>query len=104
MIAVIVGYKLKTDADIQPILMKLRSHAMTYLGFIKAENLISTKDKTIAAIIYSWETIEDWHIWENSSIRKEILEQADAILIEQPRITVYRVVPTTGWTHQTLDD
>jgi antibiotic biosynthesis monooxygenase (ABM) superfamily enzyme len=104
LIAVIVGYKLKTGTDIQSILMKLRSHAMTYGGFIKAENLISTKDKTIAAIIYSWDKIEDWHIWENSSIRQEILHQADALLLEQPRITVYKVMPTTGWVHNILDD
>jgi heme-degrading monooxygenase HmoA len=104
LIAVIVGYKLKWGVNIQPTLMKLRTHAMTYLGFIKAENLISTKDEKIAAIIYSWETIEDWHIWENSSIRQEILQQTDAILLEQPRVTVYQVVPTTGWTHQILDD
>jgi len=104
LVAVIVGYKLKAGADIQPILMKLRTHAMTFLGFIKAENLISTKDETITAIIYSWETIEAWHIWENSSIRKEILQQTDAILLEQPRVTVYRVVPTTGWTHQIRGD
>ena len=104
MVAVIVGYKLKTGADIQPLLMKLRSHAMTYLGFIKVENLISAKDKTIEAIIYSWEKMEDWHIWENSSIRQQILQQTDAILLEQPRVTVYRVVPTTGWAYNILGD
>lgn len=104
MIAVVVGYKIKTGTDIQPVLMKLRSDAMTYPGFIKAENLISAKDKTIAAIIYTWDKIEDWHVWETSRIRQVILKQAEAILLEQPRITVYRIMPTTGWVHNILDD
>ncbi len=104
MIAGVVGYKLKTGANIQPVLMKLNSHAMTYLGFVKAEHFISVKDVTIAAIISTWEKPEDWHIWENSSIRKEILQQADVRLLEEPRVTVYRVMPTTYWTHNILGD
>ena len=104
MIAVIVGYKLKTGADIQPIFMELRSHAITYHGFVQALNVITTRDKTIAAIIYSWEKIEDWHEWENSIIRQKILNKADNLLLEQPRTTVYRVMPTTAWSYNITDD
>ena len=71
---------------------------------IKAENLVSAKDKTIAVIIYTWDNIEAWHIWENSSIRKKIIQQADTLLLEQPRVMVYHVMPTTGWVHKILDD
>ena len=104
MITVIVGYKLKAGANIQPILMKLMSNVITYPGFIKAENLVSAKDKTIAVIIYTWDKIEDWHVWENSSYRQKIIQQADTLLIEQPRVKVYQVMPTTGWVHNILDD
>ncbi len=104
MITVIVGYKLKTGANIQPILMKLMSNVITHPGFIKAENLISAKDKAIAVIIYTWHTIEDWHIWENTSYRQKITQQADTLLLEQPRVTVYKAMPTTGWVHNVLDD
>ncbi|UCE97782.1 MAG: hypothetical protein JSV74_00125 [Dehalococcoidia bacterium] len=103
MISVIVGYRLKSGADIQPILRKLMSNAITYAGFIKAENLVSSKDKTIAVIIYTWNKIEDWRIWEQSTTRQKIIEQADTLLLEQPRVTVYQVMPTTEW-HKTLDD
>ena len=104
MITVIVGYRLKTGANIQPILMKLMSNVITHPGFIKAENLVSTKDKAIAVIIYTWDNIEAWHIWENSSIRQKIIKQADILLLEQPRVTVYQVMPTTGWVYNILDD
>jgi heme-degrading monooxygenase HmoA len=103
-ITVIVGYKLKTNVDIQPILSKLMSNVITHPGFIKAQNLVSTKDPTIAVVIYTWETIEEWHVWENTSIRKEIIQQADTILLEEPRVTIYHVKPSTGWVHDILDD
>jgi len=96
MIKVVVGYKLKAGVDIQPILMKLRSHAITYPGFVSAENLISVQDNSIIFVLYTWEKIEDWRLWENTSIRKRILQEADALSSEQPRVRIYRVLPTTG--------
>ena len=96
MIKVVVGYKLKTGADIQPILMKLRSHAITYPGFISAENLINIQDNSIIFVLYTWNKIEDWKLWEETNTRKKILQEADGLLCEQPRVKVYRVLPTTG--------
>ena len=96
MIKVVVGFKLKVGADIQPILKKLRSHAITYPGFMSAENLISVQDNPIIFVLYTWNKIEDWQLWENTIIRKKILQEANALLCEQPRVRIYRVMPTTG--------
>jgi len=94
MIKVIVGYKLKKGADIQPILLKLRSHAMTYPGFVGAENLLSGKDSSIVAMVSTWERIENWKVWEISKIRQDILREAETLLVEEPRVIVYRIMPT----------
>lgn len=99
MINVIVGYRLKVGSDIQPVLMKLRSYAMTFHGFIGAENLISIQDNTIVAMVSTWENADDWRMWEDSKIRKQIVKEAEVILEEKPRVTVYRLVPTTGWAY-----
>ena len=103
MIKVIVGYRLKVGVDIQPILIKLRSYAMTFSGFVSAENLVNAQDNTIFALMYTWENIENWKTWENTKIRKQILKEAEGMLREQPRVTIYRVVPTTGWAYTHLD-
>jgi len=97
MIKVIIGYKLKEGADIQPILLKLRSHAMQYPGFIGAENLLSKKDSSIVATISTWEKVEDWRIWEKSKIRQELIRQAERLLVEEPKVTIYRTMPTARW-------
>ena len=97
MIKVITGYKLKKDVDIQPILLKIRSHAMTYPGYVGAENLINDKDVSIVAIITTWEKVEDWRSWEKSRARQEIHREIEELLEEEPRIAIYRIIPTVRW-------
>ena len=97
MIKVIVGYKLKKDADLQPILFKLRMAAMSYLGYVGSENLLSEQDPSIVAIVTTWEGVEHWRLWETSKARLELLREAKPLLVEGPKITIYRVMPTTRW-------
>jgi heme-degrading monooxygenase HmoA len=102
MIKVITGYKVKAGADIQPMLMKLRSYAMTSPGFVSAENLLRTQDGSIIAMVSTWEKIEDWKMWEKTKIRKQILQEARKFLVGEPRVTMYKVMPTTRWTYTPL--
>jgi len=97
MIKVLIGYKLKSGVDIQPILLKLRSYAMTYPGFVGAENLLSEQDISIVATVSTWEKVENWRVWEGSKISQEILREAEALLVEEPRVTIYRIMPTARW-------
>jgi heme-degrading monooxygenase HmoA len=99
MIKVIVGYELKRDADIQPIFLKLRSYAMTFPGFISAEHIRSVKGSPISALLYNWKSLEDWEAWESSKLREQILQEAEALVVSKPRITIYEVVPTSAWTY-----
>jgi len=102
MVKVIVGYKVKKGADIAPTLLRLRSYAVTFLGFISAENLRSEEDGSIIAMASTWENIENWRVWESASIRKQILQEAENLFEEEPRITVYRIMPTTAWEYTRL--
>jgi len=97
MIKVIVGYKVKIREDMEPILMKLRSHAMTYPGFVGEEILINEKNIYIVAVVSTWVKAEDWRAWEKSTVRQKLLRQAEALLVDEPRVTVWRVMPTVRW-------
>ena len=99
MIKVIEGYELKKGADIQPVFQKLRSYAMTFPGFISAEHIRSVKGTSIAALLYNWERLEDWDAWESSKLRQQILQEAEALFVSNPRVTVYEVMPTSAWTY-----
>jgi len=96
-IKVINGYKLKQGADLQPLLLKLREHAMSYLGYVDAENLVSDKDPSIVAVITTWESVEHWRAWQDSKMRGEMMKEAGPLLEEELRVSVYRVIPTARW-------
>ena len=97
MLKVIVGYKMKPNKDVLPMLLKLRSHAMTYPGYVGAENLINDKDTSIVAIITTWEDIEFWRDWENSRTRRAIIDEYRDSLAEKPKVTIYRLISTQKW-------
>jgi len=98
MIKVIEGYELKKDADMQPLFLKLRSYAMTFPGFVSAEHIRSVKGSPIAALLYNWASPEDWDIWESSKLRQQLINEAEALWVSEPRVTIYEVIPTSGWT------
>jgi heme-degrading monooxygenase HmoA len=97
MVKVIIGYKLRRGADILPMLVKLRSHAMTYPGYVGAENLMNNKDVTIVAIITTWEEVEYFRDWEKSRSRQAIIKEFQDTLVEEPKVTIYRIIPTRKW-------
>lgn len=97
MIKVINGYKLKQGADLQPVLLKLREHAMSYPGYVGAENLVNDKDPYIVAIITTWDSVEQWRDWQESRMRGEIMKEAEPLLEEEMRVSVYRVISTVRW-------
>ena len=81
-IKVIVGHKLGKAADIHSIvlmLLKLTSNAMAFSGFMGAENLRSSKDNSIVALLSNWERLEDWKAWESSKVRQQILGEGDTL-------------------------
>ena len=98
MIKAIIGYRLKSGATIEPILFKLRAGAMTYPGFVNSENLLSEQDTSIVATISTWQKTEDWRLWESSRTRQEIIRQAEEFFVEEPKITLYTIMPTVRWT------
>jgi antibiotic biosynthesis monooxygenase (ABM) superfamily enzyme len=99
MIKVIEGYELKRDADIQSLFLKLRSYAMTFPGFISAEHIRSMKGSAISALLYNWKGLADWEAWESSKLRQQMLREAQALFVSEPRITIYELIPTSAWTH-----
>ncbi len=97
MIKVIEGYKIKPGEDIYPLLLKMRSQIVQYPGFVGAENFADTRDRSIIAMVSTWQDVQFWEVWEKSSIRKILLEQAKGFLEEEPRTKVYKIQPTTNW-------
>ncbi len=97
MVKVIIGYKMKPNKDVLPMLLKLRSHAMTCPGYVGSDNLINDKDVSIVAIITTWEDVEYFRDWEKSRSRLALIKEYRDCLAEEPKITIYRIIPTRKW-------
>lgn len=97
MIKGIVGYKVSDYKDIEGVLMKLRSHAMQYPGFVSAENLVSEVDSTVVVMISTWQTIDNWKAWLKSRITQDLMRPDKERSKEKPRVTAYRTMPTADW-------
>jgi len=97
MIKGVIGYKVVSYKDVEPILMKLRSYAMQYPGFVGAENLVSEEDYSVVMMISTWETIEHWRSWVESGITQDLLKQAKEVVVGAARVTTYRTMPTVEW-------
>jgi len=92
MVKGIVGIKARNNRDLEPILLKLRSHATQYQGFKGMENLVSEGNTSVVAMVSTWERLEDWKSWTQSTITQELLRQAQTLLVEEPRLTTYRMM------------
>ena len=97
MIKGIIGYKVLSYKDVEPILMQLRSHAMQYPGFVGAENLVSEEDLSVVIMISTWDTMENWKTWVDSRRTQDLLKQAKTVAMGTARVTAYRSMPTVEW-------
>jgi heme-degrading monooxygenase HmoA len=94
MIKAIVGFKVKKDADIYPLLIKLRAAAMQYPGYISAENLQNQRDNSMILMQSTWQTLEAWRTWEKSRIRNHLFRSAFDLFADEPRVSVYTILAT----------
>ena len=97
MIRVIVEHKVKKGGDIAPLLLELRAAAMQYPGYVSAENLLSAEDSSKIVVISTWQTLEDWRTWEKSRVRITLYQRAEALLVAEPGVEIYRIMPTHSW-------
>jgi heme-degrading monooxygenase HmoA len=97
MVRVLVGYKVRSGADILPILLQLRSSEMSFPGFISSENLQSEEDRLTVVTMSTWQKVADWKAWDTSKLKRAILTQIEGLLADKPRVTVYTIMPTVGW-------
>ena len=94
MIKVIEGHRGKPGANMQPLFLKIRSNAMQYPGFMSAENLVGQIDASIGLFISTWDTLENWRLWEKSSTRTKLYQDAEELFADEPRVSIFMLVPT----------
>jgi heme-degrading monooxygenase HmoA len=96
MIRVLINRHLKEKkkGELLPLLRTLRMAAMSYSGYIHGESLVGTEDPSIISVLSTWNSLEEWQEWEKSAQRVRLYGQIEPLLVEKPRVSVYKVMAT----------
>jgi len=76
-------------AQVLPLLLDLRSKAMSQSGYISGETLRNVNDPEDYVVISTWKSVNDWKAWEASKERGEIQSKIDALLGEKAAYGIY---------------
>lgn len=77
------------ETQVLPLLLELRSKAMTQPGYISGETLINANDPEDYLVISTWKSVKDWKAWEGSKERNEIQKKIEELLAEKSSVQVY---------------
>jgi heme-degrading monooxygenase HmoA len=77
------------EAQVLPLLLDLRSKAITQSGYISGETLRNVNDPEDYVVISTWKSVNDWKAWEGSKERREIQTKIDPLLDEKTEYGVY---------------
>ena len=91
MIRVIIERHCKPErcAEMEQLLMELRTKATLYHGYISGETLHSRDDPSFWLVISTWVDIDSWKAWEKSTKRDEVALKIDPLLTEPEKVTVF---------------
>ena len=96
MVRIVIERHLKEGkkGDLLPLLRELRAVAMHQPGYVTGETLGSTRDPSIISVLTTWQSLEDWKVWETSETRVKIYEKIESLLVEKPKVSIYQVLAT----------
>ena len=97
MVKVIIEHTVKKGRDISPLLLELRTAAIQYPGYVSAENLLNAEDSSKIVVVSTWQSLEDWRAWEKSRVRTTLCQRAEVLLVTEPRVEIYRIMPAHSW-------
>ena len=72
-----------------PLLLDLRSKAITQPGYISGETLININDLEDYVVIGTWKSADHWKAWEATKERREIQSNIDTLLGEKAAYGIY---------------
>jgi heme-degrading monooxygenase HmoA len=77
------------EAKILPLLLELRSLAVSQPGYISGETLRNLKDPEDYVVISTWQSLKDWETWAASGLRNSIQAKVEAVLGQKTEYSVY---------------
>ncbi len=77
------------ESKILPLLLELRSLAVSQPGYISGETLRNLKDPEDYLVISTWQSAKDWEAWVRNALRSSIQEKIESILDQRTSYDIY---------------
>ena len=98
MVRIVIERHLKEGKKgaLMPLLRELRAAAMHQPGYVTGETLASAEDPSTISVLSTWRSLEDWKAWEKSDQRIKLYKQIEQLLVEKPKVSIYKVMAVEG--------
>jgi antibiotic biosynthesis monooxygenase (ABM) superfamily enzyme len=90
-IKVVITRRVPADRvdHLKPLLVQMRSLAMTQPGYISGETLVNLDDSEEYLVISSWVALDNWSRWLSDPRRSALQEEIDKVLGHTTQYQVY---------------
>lgn len=91
MIRVIIERHCQPDkiAEMESLLVQLRTMAMKQHGYISGETLHSIEDPSLWLVISTWVDVDLWKVWETMPERREITGKIESLMVGHEKVSTY---------------
>jgi len=97
MIKVLVERQLKNGEDIGRLLLELHMIAVQKKGHISNETWADVGNDRKITVLSTWQSLEDWKVWESSPDRAKILSRIEPLLSQKTQISVYEIISPSDY-------
>ena len=77
------------EAEVENLLMNLRTTATRQHGYVSGETLQSVDDPTLWLVISTWADIDHWTMWQTNHERREIENKMKPLLAAPEKVSVF---------------
>jgi heme oxygenase (mycobilin-producing) len=93
-VRIIIDRKVKKgkEPELAKWLRELRSKAMPSKGYVSGETLRSLADPQNYVVITTWQSVDDWRIWEKNPERKKIQTKIERSMSRPTKTKIYLYV------------
>ena len=84
------------EAEMENLLVELRTRAMQQRGYISGETINSADDTSLWLVISTWVDADLWHVWETMPERRELMSKVETLLIAPEKVSIFNFARRGG--------
>lgn len=84
------------EAEMEKLLLELRTRAMRQPGYVSSETLKSLDDPSRWLVISTWIDADLWEAWETSLQRRKISSKIEPLLVGPEEVSIFGFVRRGG--------